>query len=83
MVTPALKTFKQGLPKTELHIQIEGSLEPELMFALAARNGLHPDFDSVAELRRAYTFTDLQSFLDIYYDGARVLVQAEDYFDLA
>jgi adenine deaminase len=83
MLAPALKTFIEGLPKAELHIHIEGSLEPELMFALAARNGLRLDFDSVAELRRAYTFADLQSFLDIYYEGARVLVQAEDYFDLA
>jgi adenosine deaminase len=83
MLTPALKTFIQGLPKAELHIHIEGSLEPELMFALAARNGLRLDFNSVAELRRAYTFTDLQSFLDIYYEGARALVNADDFFDLA
>ena len=83
MLAPALKTFIQGLPKAELHIHIEGALEPELMFALASRNGLHLDFNSVAELRRAYTFTDLQSFLDIYYEVARVLLQADDYFDLA
>ena len=70
------------IPKAELHIHIEGSLEPELMFELAARNGLHLRHASAAELRRAYEFWDLQSFLDIYYEGARVLRTARDFYDL-
>jgi adenosine deaminase len=71
------------MPKAELHIHIEGSLEPELIFALAARNGLSLPYPDVAALRRAYAFTDLQSFLDIYYAGASVLVQEQDFFDMA
>ena len=78
-----MKTFIQGLPKAELHIHIEGSLEPELMFKIAARNGLSLSFESVEALRQAYEFSNLQSFLDIYYEGARVLVHEEDFFDLA
>lgn len=72
----------QGLPKAELHIHIEGSLEPELMFALAERNGIRLRFGSVEELRRAYAFSDLQSFLDIYYEGANVLREEQDFYDL-
>ena len=74
--------FIQKIPKAELHIHIEGSLEPELMFRLAARNGLSLPFRSVREAREAYHFKDLQSFLDIYYQGARVLVREEDFYDL-
>jgi len=83
MAEPSMKCFIQGLPKAELHIHIEGSLEPELMFELAARNGVKLPFASVGEVRRAYAFTDLQSFLDVYYEGARVLVKEQDFYDLA
>jgi adenosine deaminase len=71
------------LPKCELHIHIEGSLEPELMFALAQRNGIRLPYPSVEALRRAYEFTRLQDFLDIYYQGMAVLVTEQDFFDLA
>ena len=71
------------LPKCELHIHIEGSLEPELMFALAARNRIKLPYDSVEALRRAYQFTQLQDFLDIYYQGMAVLITEQDFFDLA
>ena len=70
------------MPKAELHIHIEGSLEPELIFALAERNGVVLPFASVAALRAAYAFTDLQSFLDIYYAGASVLQTEQDFYDL-
>ncbi len=71
------------MPKAELHIHIEGSLEPELIFALAQRNGVALPYASVEALRRAYAFTDLQSFLDIYYAGASVLLHEQDFFDMA
>lgn len=71
------------MPKAELHIHIEGSLEPELIFELARRNGVPLPYDSVETLRAAYAFTDLQSFLDIYYAGASVLLQAQDFHDMA
>ena len=74
--------FIESLPKAELHIHIEGSLEPELMFELAGRNGLTLPFKSVDEVRRAYDFADLQSFLQIYYQGVRVLVDERDFYDL-
>jgi len=70
------------IPKAELHIHIEGSLEPELMFELALRNGVRLNFDSAAHLRQAYEFADLPSFLNIYYEGARVLRTARDFYDL-
>lgn len=70
------------MPKAELHIHIEGSLEPELIFALAERNGVQLAYPSVAALRSAYAFTDLQSFLDIYYAGASVLLQEQDFYDM-
>jgi adenosine deaminase len=70
------------LPKAELHLHIEGTLEPELMFALAERNGQQLPFADVDAVRRAYVFSDLQSFLDIYYAGCRVLLAEEDFFDL-
>ncbi|TCM19781.1 adenosine deaminase [Novosphingobium sp. PhB165] len=78
-----LDTFIAGLPKAELHLHIEGSLEPELMFALAARNGVSIPFASVEEVRAAYDFTNLQDFLDIYYAGAAVLLTRQDFHDLA
>lgn len=70
------------MPKAELHIHIEGSLEPELIFSLAERNRVKLEFASVAALRAAYAFTDLQSFLDIYYAGASVLLTEQDFYDL-
>ncbi|MDP1894442.1 MAG: adenosine deaminase [Hydrogenophaga sp.] len=73
----------RAIPKAELHIHIEGSLEPELIFALAQRNGVTLPYASVEALRAAYAFTDLQSFLDIYYAGASVLLQAQDFHDMA
>lgn len=78
-----LSTFIAGLPKAELHLHIEGSLEPELMFALAERNGVAIPFASVEEVRAAYAFNNLQDFLDIYYQGANVLLTREDFRDLA
>lgn len=73
----------RAIPKAELHIHIEGSLEPELIFALAQRNGVALPYASVEALREAYAFTDLQSFLDIYYAGASVLLTAQDFHDMA
>ena len=73
----------RAIPKAELHIHIEGSLEPELIFALAQRNGVALSYPSVEALRAAYAFTDLQSFLDIYYAGASVLLTAQDFHDMA
>lgn len=77
-----MKTFIHGIPKAELHIHIEGALEPELMFDIAAKNGLRLPFESVADIRRAYNFKNLQSFLDIYYQGARVLLHEDDFYRL-
>lgn len=70
------------LPKAELHLHIEGTLEPELMFALARKNNVVIPYQSVEEVRKAYNFTSLQSFLDIYYAGAAVLITESDFFDL-
>jgi adenosine deaminase len=78
-----LDAFIAGLPKAELHMHIEGSLEPELMFALAKRNGIAIPFESVDAVRAAYSFSNLQDFLDIYYKGADVLRTEEDFRDLA
>jgi len=78
-----LEDFIRKLPKAELHVHIEGSLEPEMMMALAERNDISIPFSSVREIRDAYDFRDLQSFLDIYYDGASVLRTEQDFYDLA
>ena len=78
-----LPELLRTMPKTELHLHIEGSLEPELIFQLAQRNGVKLAYPSVEALRKAYAFTDLQSFLDIYYAGASVLLKEEDFFDMA
>jgi adenine deaminase len=78
-----LVALLRAMPKAELHIHIEGSLEPELIFALARRNGVALPYANVEALRAAYAFTDLQSFLDIYYAGASVLLHEEDFFDMA
>lgn len=83
-VTPdRLSELLRRMPKAELHIHIEGSLEPELIFALARRNGVAIPYASVEELRRAYAFSNLQSFLDIYYAGASVLLHEQDFYDMA
>jgi adenine deaminase len=78
-----LPALLRTMPKAELHIHIEGSLEPELIFKLAARNGVALTYPNVEALRAAYAFKDLQSFLDIYYAGAAVLRTEQDFFDLA
>ena len=80
---PAPTDFIADLPKAELHLHIEGSLEPELMFALAERNAVAIPYASVEEVRAAYQFSRLQDFLDIYYAGAAVLQTAQDFHDLA
>jgi adenosine deaminase len=74
--------FINNLPKAELHIHIEGSLEPQLMFELAKRNGIDLPYESVEAVQKAYEFDNLQSFLDIYYSGAGVLCQEQDFYDL-
>ena len=78
----SLREYVVSLPKAELHLHIEGTLEPEMMFDLAQRNGIPLPYASVDEVRAAYDFADLQAFLDLYYAGAAVLVTAEDFFDL-
>jgi len=78
----SLDAYIAGLPKAELHLHIEGSLEPELAFALARKNGVQLPYPSVEALRAAYAFTDLQSFLDLYYQGMSVLVRESDFYDL-
>ena len=77
-----LRNIIQQMPKAELHIHIEGSLEPELIFALAKRNKVALAYESVDALRQAYAFSDLQSFLDIYYAGASVLLTEQDFYDM-
>ncbi|MEA3413782.1 MAG: adenosine deaminase [Pseudomonadota bacterium] len=77
-----MEGFIRKLPKTELHLHIEGTLEPELMFGIAKRNRIRLRFSSVDEVRAAYHFGDLQSFLDIYYEGAQVLLEERDFYDL-
>jgi len=76
-------TFIAGIPKAELHVHIEGTLEPELKFELAARNGLQLPYGSVDEMRAAYDFDDLSSFLAMYYEGMSVLLTERDFYDLA
>ncbi|MHB0775282.1 adenosine deaminase [Halomonas sp. WWR20] len=78
-----MKDWLRTLPKAELHLHIEGSLEPELMFALAERNKVPLPYASVEEVRAAYDFEDLQSFLDLYYQGMQVLRTSDDFYDLA
>lgn len=77
-----LQTFIREMPKAELHLHLEGTLEPELMFELARRNGVPLRFKTVQEVRNAYRFNNLQDFLDIYYEGAAVLLKEQDFFDL-
>jgi adenosine deaminase len=82
MLNEPLRHVLQAMPKAELHIHIEGSLEPELIFELAQRNGVSLPYASVEALRQAYAFTNLQSFLDIYYAGASVLLTEQDFYDM-
>jgi adenine deaminase len=77
-----MKEFIKKLPKAELHIHIEGSLEPELMFKLATKNNIKIPYQTIEEVKAAYNFTNLQSFLDIYYAGANVLITKDDFYDM-
>ena len=77
-----LNNFIEGIPKAELHLHIEGTFEPELMFEIARRNNISINYKSIDELKKAYSFNNLQEFLDIYYAGASVLLQAQDFYDL-
>ena len=79
MVTNA---FLRQLPKAELHVHIEGTFEPELVFEIARRNGVRLSYGSAEELRAAYQFADLQSFLDVYYEGMAALLRERDFHDL-
>lgn len=74
------RTLIETMPKAELHLHIEGTLEPEMMFALAARNGISLRYDSVESIRKAYDFGSLQDFLDLYYEGMSVLITRQDFF---
>ena len=76
------REFINGIPKCELHLHIEGTLEPELMFKLAARNNISIPYKSVDELKKAYNYPDLQGFLNIYYESAVALLKEEDFYDL-
>lgn len=78
-----IEQFIREIPKAELHLHIEGSLQPELMFSIAQRNKISLKFNTVDELRKAYNFNCLQDFLDIYYTGAKVLLEEQDFYDLA
>lgn len=78
----ASREFLAGLPKAELHLHLDGALSPELMFKLAQRNQVNLPYNSVAEIEAAYAFTSLQSFLDLYYQGASVLKYEQDFYDL-
>ncbi|WP_372836056.1 adenosine deaminase [Pontibacterium sp.] len=77
-----MENFLNAMPKAELHLHIEGTLEPELMFKLAERNGIHLPYASVEQLKAAYDFGNLQEFLDLYYQGADVLQTEQDFYDL-
>ncbi|RJG40303.1 adenosine deaminase [Motilimonas pumila] len=81
-MTPALEAWLRKMPKVELHLHLEGSLEPELMFKLAQKNAIDLPFNNVEQVKQAYQFSQLQDFLDIYYQGANVLVTEQDFFDL-
>ncbi len=82
MISSDLYRIIQGIPKAELHLHIEGSFEPELMFEIAKRNNITLAYDSIESLKKAYKFNNLQEFLDIYYMGAHVLLHEQDFFDL-
>jgi adenine deaminase len=78
----SIEEFIKGIPKAELHLHIEGTLEPELMFEIARRNKINLKYKSVEELTKAYDFNNLQDFLDLYYEGASVLIEEQDFYDL-
>jgi len=82
MKSSKLQSIIQGIPKAELHLHLEGSFEPELMFQIAKRNNIVLPYDSIASIKEAYKFNNLQEFLDIYYAGAQVLLNEQDFFDL-
>lgn len=77
-----LETFFKGIPKAELHVHIEGTFEPELMFKIAKQNNISIPYSSIQEVKEAYNFNNLQEFLDIYYAGASVLINEQDFYDL-
>ena len=77
-----MRRFIEGMPKAELHVHVEGTLEPELKFELARRNGIELPYGSVEEMRAAYDFDDLPSFLRVYYEGMSVLLAEQDFHDL-
>ncbi len=77
-----LTAFIEGMPKAELHVHVEGTLEPELKFRLAKRNGLDLPYGSVEDMKAAYDFDDLPSFLKVYYEGMSVLLGEQDFYDL-
>ena len=77
-----INNFIEGIPKAELHLHIEGTFEPELMFKIAQRNNIPIDYNSIDELKKAYNFNNLQEFLDMYYAGAEVLIHIQDFYDL-
>ena len=79
---PSIHLFIQGIPKAELHLHIEGTFEPELMFEIAKRNDIKIAYENVEALKAAYSFNNLQEFLDIYYAGAAVLINEQDFYDL-
>ena len=82
MTTKSLSEFIEQLPKAELHLHIEGTLEPEMLFELATKNKVWLPYNSVEELKKAYEFSSLQDFLDLYYDGTKVLITEQDFFEL-
>jgi adenosine deaminase len=82
MITKNIEDFIKGVPKAELHLHIEGTFEPELLFKIAKRNHIELKYKSVEELKKAYNFSNLQDFLDIYYAGASVLNQEQDFYDM-
>ena len=81
-MTEELNRYIRLIPKAELHLHIEGSLEPDLMFSMAKKNGVNIKYKSEDDLRAAYNFNNLQEFLDIYYAGADVLITEQDFYDL-
>lgn len=82
MSSISIEKFIEGIPKVELHLHIEGTLEPELLFEIAKRNNKKIEYSTVADLKNAYRFNNLQEFLDIYYAGANVLIEEQDFYDL-
>ena len=78
----SIEQFISGIPKAELHVHIEGTFEPELMFKIATRNNILIPYSSVREIKEAYDFNNLQEFLDIYYEGASVLMNEQDFYEL-